>query len=266
MARAARGMGGGQEGKDEGVGVPKHVAPVARPRQAAGADGRLSGVSDRRHHVEERKADRQLQLVVPLDDHVCVLPPAGPCLTMPCEKSIESRSAGPVERTDGLIGIRKVDRVGLVSAEAIERGVPSSDLCGGSHDPAARTGDPDPRGRFLIDRSRSTRSVTGAITEVRSGIPWDKSLSAPRYSVRPVKRTSHFGMCRIRNRSVREVRRCASRGQRLCGTPARTPANSNTFGPARRWLSAPSPSYTPATMTHGCRPGAGAREEPLVPM
>ncbi len=39
-------MSGGQERKDERVGVPEHVAAVAGPRQAPGADGRLSVVGD----------------------------------------------------------------------------------------------------------------------------------------------------------------------------------------------------------------------------
>lgn len=72
----------GQEGQDEGIGVPEHVTPVARPRQASGADRRLPGVSDRGHQVEEREADTQLQLVVSLDDHIGVLPPTRPSLAM----------------------------------------------------------------------------------------------------------------------------------------------------------------------------------------
>ena len=61
-----------RNGQHEDVAVPEDVAAVAGAAQAARADGRLAVVADRRHQVEEREADRALQLRVALDDDVGV--------------------------------------------------------------------------------------------------------------------------------------------------------------------------------------------------
>ena len=76
------GMGRGEERQHEDVAVPEDVAAVGGPAEPAGADRRLAAVGDRRHQVEEREADRPLQLRVALDDDVGALPAPRPGLAV----------------------------------------------------------------------------------------------------------------------------------------------------------------------------------------
>ena len=71
-------MGRRKERKDEDVCIPEHVAPVARPGEAAGADRGLAFRGSRPDEVKEREAGRELEIVVTVDDHVGVFPAVGP--------------------------------------------------------------------------------------------------------------------------------------------------------------------------------------------
>ena len=71
-------VGRGEEGEDVHVAVPEHVPSVRPAAQPARADRGLALFSDAGHQVKEREPHRQLQLGVPVDHHVGVLPPRGP--------------------------------------------------------------------------------------------------------------------------------------------------------------------------------------------
>ena len=91
IARAAGGMGRGEERKDEDVAVPEDVAAVRGSGQPAGTDGGLARDADRRDQVEERQADCELQLRIGLDHDVGGLPTRRPGGTMLGQQTSRSR-------------------------------------------------------------------------------------------------------------------------------------------------------------------------------
>ena len=110
-----RRVGRGEERQHEDVAVPEHVAAVAGPAQAARSDGRLALVGDRRHQVEQREADRALELRVALDHDVGVLPTRGPRLAVLAEQALEAGLSGlgeSGERAPFRGGLGRVDDVG----------------------------------------------------------------------------------------------------------------------------------------------------------
>ena len=85
-------MRGRQKGEHEHVAVPEDVAAVGPSAEAARPDGRLVRVSDRRHQVEEREANRPLELRVSLDDHVGFPPALRPCFPVLAQEPFEARA------------------------------------------------------------------------------------------------------------------------------------------------------------------------------
>lgn len=149
-------MRGGQEGEHEGVGVPEHVAAVSHAGQTTSADRGLTAVRDRCHQVEQREADAQLQLVISVDDHVGVLPPACPGPAVLGKQPVEADSGSSTDGVDGRGGVGEGVGIGVVDGHAIEDpaagvcslhrvGPAGTGLYGRRRDPASGSGDPDPR-------------------------------------------------------------------------------------------------------------------------
>jgi hypothetical protein len=94
-------MGGGEEWKGKGVGVPEHVPAIARSGQTAGADRGLTGVGHRRHQVEQRDAGSQLQIVVTFDDDVGVVPAGSPSAAVLAQQPVEPGIGAASQPLDG---------------------------------------------------------------------------------------------------------------------------------------------------------------------
>ena len=92
-ARRSR-VGRGEEREHEDVAVPEDVPAVCRPGQAAGTDGRLAAVAGRADQVEEREANRPLELWIAFDDDVGLRPPASPGLPVLAEQALEAGLLG----------------------------------------------------------------------------------------------------------------------------------------------------------------------------
>ena len=66
------------------------MTAIARAGQSASADRGLACVADRRHEVEQREADRDLQPVVACDDDVGIVPASRPCLPVLRHETVEA--------------------------------------------------------------------------------------------------------------------------------------------------------------------------------
>ena len=159
-------MSGGQEGKDEDVGVPKDVSAIAGPCQAPGPHSGLSCVGSRRHQVEESEADRKLQLIIAFHHDIGVLPSPGPGPTVLSQQLIEAGATSTIEGVDGRGGIGKGVRVGRVDGDAIKcaRADGGCDPAGGSGHTNPQSGSGPP---LVVDGVVSGRPQRGPDPEPR---------------------------------------------------------------------------------------------------
>lgn len=110
----------GEERQDEGVRVPEDVTAVPGPAQPACSDRGLAGVGRRRHEMEQREPHCQLELFVPLDDDIGVLPALCPRPPVLCQQTVEADLGDPPERVDRRGQIGTGVRIGAVGGHPVD--------------------------------------------------------------------------------------------------------------------------------------------------
>ena len=92
-----------QDGENEGLGIPKGMTVIAGSGEALGRDGATLGARPSLQDVEEREANRLLELGITVELHVGPLPELIQVLPLVSEEALPARQASRFEGRHDLV-------------------------------------------------------------------------------------------------------------------------------------------------------------------
>ncbi len=230
----------GEDGQDEHVRVPEHVAAVGGSGHPAGADRGLAFVGGGGQHVIQRVAGRELRLRVSVDGHGRVRPPPGPGGAVLGRQGVEADGVELGQLAGGHRRVGRSQRVGAPRREPLhDVEVAGLDAVAGRHD------DPGPR-RVAGACDGDARTVVVG-EDLRAGQLGERGCLARSASALSARSAIAVGRAADRNRmlvrpsALDEVRASIPvlrSSRRRSGRPERTASCVQT-GPSSRCWSRP---------------------------